>query len=284
MRFSAEPLVSVVIPVYNHELFLKACVESVFKQTYPSIEVIALDDGSTDLSFKVLETLKAQWPKFDFTIMKQTHQGAAATINELISLTRGDYISILNSDDLYHPHRLERFMAFQKKNQFRLGFSDVQYINSENEQIISPWYEESRALKSKLPSNGFSLLNANIAVSTGNLFFTRELFKQVGPFADLETCHDWDFILRCLLHTEPFWIEEPLLYYRKHASNTIKSKQHLNLDEEIFLHHAYARAAEKGNNGNPLAPCLKNWGVEWTHFEETYLAKQPWRTQGNFTK
>ena len=101
------PLVSVILPAYNHEQFIASAVGSVLSQVYQHWELIVIDDGSTDATWRVLESFTD--PRIQ--LHHQSNQGSHAAINRGIELAKGDYVNILNSDDLYSPDRLERLLA-----------------------------------------------------------------------------------------------------------------------------------------------------------------------------
>ncbi len=105
----AHPLVSVLMPAYNHAPYVRAAVESVLGQTYGNLELIAIDDASSDATWTVLQS-------FDDGRLRlhrhDTNQGAHATLNEALKLAKGEFIAIINSDDIFHP---ERFAACLKE-------------------------------------------------------------------------------------------------------------------------------------------------------------------------
>src|SRR5262245_61069817 len=101
--------VSVVMPIYNHDRFVGAAIESVLSQTVRPREILCIDDGSTDCSAQVVQALAARHPSIRF--WSRPNRGAHSTLNEGIGEARGRYVAILNSDDRYHPERLLRCMA-----------------------------------------------------------------------------------------------------------------------------------------------------------------------------
>lgn len=104
--------VSVIIPAYNHEKYIGAAIESVLRQTFHDFELIIVNDGSTDNTERVI--LGYEDPRIHY--FPQENQGAHNAINRGISLAQGEYISILNSDDLYHLERFDRCLQFLETN------------------------------------------------------------------------------------------------------------------------------------------------------------------------
>ena len=101
---SGQPLVSVIIPSYNHEKYVSQAIESVVSQTYRRLEIIVLDDGSSDRSVQIIDDLaKAH----GFMAIARENRGLAKTLNEGVGIARGKYVSFVASDDYYHPRRVE---------------------------------------------------------------------------------------------------------------------------------------------------------------------------------
>jgi alpha-1,3-rhamnosyltransferase len=102
---STLPIVSVILPSYNHEEYVSQAIESVVAQTYPHVELIVLDDGSADRSVCLIQDLAKL---HGFTVIARENRGLAKTLNEGLNLARGTYVSFVGSDDYYHPRRIER--------------------------------------------------------------------------------------------------------------------------------------------------------------------------------
>jgi alpha-1,3-rhamnosyltransferase len=98
-----KPLVSVIVPSYNHADFVAECLQSIFAQSYDNIELIVLDDGSKDNSVEILEELKKQ---HEFIFEHHANQGLTATLNKGLNLANGQYIAVIASDDTMTPQRI----------------------------------------------------------------------------------------------------------------------------------------------------------------------------------
>jgi glycosyltransferase involved in cell wall biosynthesis len=263
-----SPLVSVVLPSYNHRRFVSNAIRSVYRQTYRPIELIIIDDGSSDGSAEIIrEFLDSAPPPAGISVhfSARKNRGAPATINEGIEKAGGDYIAILNSDDAYFPERIVECVAAARTRNSRLVFSYVEPIDGQDKPLDQEhrwrsWYYD--ALMQELdvsPSVGFVLLTRNIAVATGNLFFQRELYDEIGPFANYRYAHDLDFIMRSLELEEPALIRRPLYWYRLHDANTINvADEAVDAElEQIYRRYFSATLAEQPRN--PVAPTFANW-------------------------
>src|SRR5699024_4231172 len=103
-----NPLVSVIIPVYNVENYLEECLNTVLNQSYKNIETIAINDGSTDDSAKILEIYKK---KYNIKLIHQTNQGQSVARNRGINIAQGKYIYFLDADDFIEYNTLEIAMS-----------------------------------------------------------------------------------------------------------------------------------------------------------------------------
>jgi len=230
MPVDRPPRVSVVIPLYNHERYVQGCIASVLNQTAADFEVIIVDDGSTDRSGEVVRT-------FDddrIFYLLQDNQGAHAAINRGISLARGEFVSVLNSDDLYREDRLQECLdACLADPTLAAVFSQVEMIDGEGRPLRAVRGAQDYLVKAPARAPALTgqsnalldLLGGNYLLTTSNLFCTRELFSRVGLFDNLRYTHDYDFFLRVFAQASARVIDKPLLRYRVHESNTIKENE-----------------------------------------------------------
>ncbi|MBU1417887.1 MAG: glycosyltransferase [Proteobacteria bacterium] len=217
------PLISVIIPLYNHEKFIYEAVVSVLEQSYVNLELIIIDDGSIDNSVATVSTLSDSRLK----LFTQQNCGAHATINRGIASAKGDYVAILNSDDLYHSTRLQTFVdVITEDKTIDALFSQVEAIheNSEHYFSFSNRPKHNIPLKRDHPDQRLAadLLGINIVTTTSNLFCKKEVFNDIGLFRNYRYSHDLDFFLRLFQQKHVRFIDKPLLCYRIHATNTLK--------------------------------------------------------------
>lgn len=225
------PEFSVVIPSYNHAGYIAEAVNSVLDQSLADLELIVVDDGSTDQSLAVLSGFKDPRLK----IIRQDNQGAHAALNRGLQEAGGQYLALLNSDDVYHPQRLER-AAGVLRTQPELGLvgSHIEIIDSGGKSLgvkhgyadCSPWpLEEPEHSFRAIDDLHAALLTENYWSTTSNFIFSRKYYDRVGDFRPLRYAHDWDFALRMAGVAPLCLLPEPLMKYRVHASNTIRENQ-----------------------------------------------------------
>lgn len=289
----SNPLVSILVPVYNHAAYLDAAFESVFAQTYRHCEIVAIDDGSSDDSAARLAALARRSP-FPFRWRARANLGAARTLDELVHEAQGDWLHPLNSDDHFAPDRIERMLEAVVARGARWGFGAVCCIDTAGatiDPLVDPRVFEFRCAQSAIgfgETVGEAFLSRNVAISTGNLFFERTLFERVGGFVDSRWHHDWLFCLAALFESEPAWVPEAIYFYRLHARNTIAESHADRLyDLQRGLPPLLDRLFE-GEAPNPWAPNVRNWGpgfvsrllsggiARFLHPERLHALAEPW--------
>jgi glycosyltransferase involved in cell wall biosynthesis len=260
----AAPLVSVIVPSYNHARFAAAALASVYAQTYRRVELVVIDDGSTDGSPAVLAAALAACP-FPHRLIARENRGAAVTINEGVALAAGDFVNVLNSDDEFEPDRLAVMVERIARPGARWGFADVCCVDTANfaiAAIADSFVDHARRARDRIPASdtvGLSFLGANAAISTGNMFIETRLARMVG-FRDLRYNHDWDFALRAALEAEPVHVAQPLYRYRRHERNTIaESATTAEAEMNAMLRDFYVHAIATKDFGNPFAPAPRIW-------------------------
>lgn len=233
--------VSVIVPAYNHERYVLKALESLKEQTMKDFEVVVVNDGSTDSTEEVVRQFaKQHGRKFELLLISQENAGAYAAINRGLAESTGEFIGILNSDDFYHPERLETFCRILENSGDRLAFSDVELIDAHGNPVALD-HPYGKLLREKITriaqwrSVEYALLDFNVAISSGNLFFSRDLFDAVGGFNDLRYCHDWDFILTAMRYAKPLFIQKRLYFYRLHGGNTFLSLQSVAQQESEMV-------------------------------------------------
>ena len=110
----AAPRVSVVLGTHNGERWLRPCIESLAAQTLRPLEIIVIDDGSSDGSLSTLRDLDGQFPGL-LAVHEQDNQGVSSVMNRAISMCSGDYVAVADHDDIYPPHRLEASLALMSE-------------------------------------------------------------------------------------------------------------------------------------------------------------------------
>ncbi|MDP4002728.1 glycosyltransferase [Methylobacterium sp. NEAU K] len=271
-----------MIPSYNHAPYIAQAIRSVLEQDRAVDELIIVDDCSTDTSRAVIGRTVDGYtgPVRIRCEMLDRNGGAHAAIALGLSRASGDVLSILNSDDAYASDRFRVIRDALPHTGDFIAFTGVDFLDDTGARLgeddpVRAWYRDVLAQASACPTVGFALLRHNIAVTSGNLVFSRGLYETVGPFAAYRMCHDWDFLIRCMVHVEPVFVPTAHLHYRTHPTNTLKSTGNLMHGEGSAALKTYLTLIARGATANKLAPTPENWPVYFRFFTETYA---PWFT------
>jgi glycosyltransferase involved in cell wall biosynthesis len=236
---AGRAMISVVIPAFNHARWIRQAIESVRAQSLPAGELVVVDDGSTDETPEVL----AEARYAGMRRIRQRNRGAHATINRGVALSRGEWVTILNSDDEMTPERLEHAWGIARATRAALVMGSVRLIDADGAPLSedhdsSRWYREARAEPARSRSLFRALLRHNFAVTTSNLFFHKELWRRLGGFAAYRYVHDYDFILRALeLCSDRVVYADSSegIRYRVHGANTILENVPRALEERAAM-------------------------------------------------
>jgi glycosyltransferase involved in cell wall biosynthesis len=261
-KTDASPLVTVVLPTYNHARYVAQAISSVAAQTYPHIELVVIDDGSDDGTAAVVsESLAGVTLPGRF--IARENRGAPATLNEAAALARGQYLAFLNSDDYYAPDRIACLVDEIARAGVRWGFSLVSNVSNRAEGHASGNAGEIDILQKQrnflgTQPNSFTLVEYNVAISSGNLFVERDFFFSLEGFRDYRYNHDWDFCLRAAALAEPVVVQRPLYFYRIHENNTIaESRERSTRDADRVVGEFLATAL------SGVAACDNNLAPQW---------------------
>jgi|GEM_PF-1110634 len=247
-KADADFRVSVIIPLYNHEKYIEAAIESVFSQTLHPAEIIVIDDGSVDGSAGKVRRLCKDHPEIIF--WSWPNQGAHHTLNAAIFRATGDFVAILNSDDCYHPERLAACLAIvQSDPSVDVVVTGMSFFDGLGNDVENPWYEDALTFYKQERILSLGLFHANFIVTTSNLFIRRSVFEWIGYFSPLRYTHDLEFCLRIILGKRHIhFVDRPLLFYRLHEANTIaEDKARVDFERAAvfaFFLHRQGLAAE----------------------------------------
>jgi glycosyltransferase involved in cell wall biosynthesis len=212
-----EPVVSVILPVYNGENYVRLAIQSVLDQTLTDLELIVVDDGSTDSTANIV---------FDFgnrvRYVRQENTGVAGAFNHGLQLAKGSYISWLSHDDIFNPTKLEmQVQTLSRVTSPAVSYTDIQMINGSGEVVVEhrlPRYEPWEALR-------HIVTGGQICSACYSLMYDRRCIDAVGPYTEgLKYAQDVDMLSRLARRFPLIHVPEFLMKVREHQTRAIHTK------------------------------------------------------------
>lgn len=218
-------LVTVGIALYNHENYIVKCLESVVKQSFSNIELIVIDDGSSDNSFEIAKKyLDNQDFNKNYKIYTRPNKGMCNTLNEIAQQAKGKYISFLGSDDYWMFNKIEQQVLFLENN------PDVVLVHS-NSIKVDKYNNKIGFLDYSLKENFGKLFESIIfgkgGINTPSHLYRTEIYKEIGYYDSTLKFEDTDFWLRLTKIYNVGFINEFHTYYRWHGQNLSDEKNKL---------------------------------------------------------
>lgn len=197
-------VVSVIIPTFNREAFLKEAVDSVLAQDYPHAELIVVNDGSTDGTEKLLRDYGSV-----IKVVSQDNRGVSAARNAGIKIASGDYVAFLDSDDIWLPSKLKRHFEYFDNH------PDVSICQTDEVWIRKGERVNPKKIHKKESGWIFERCVELCIVSPSAVILRKSVFDDIGMFDEsLPACEDYDLWLRAALKYEIHTIEEKLIVKR----------------------------------------------------------------------
>jgi len=225
-------MVTVGIALYNHENYIVKCLESVVKQSFYNIELIVIDDGSSDNSFEIAKKyLDNQDFNKNYKIYTRLNKGMCNTLNEIAQQSKGKYISFIGSDDYWMFNKIEEQVLFLENN------PDVALVHS-NSIKVDKYNNEIGFLDYSLKKNSGKLFKSIIfgkgGINTPSHLYRTEIYKEIGYYDSTLKFEDTDFWLRLTKIYTVGFINKFHTYYRWHGQNLSDEKNKLKFyNDEI---------------------------------------------------
>lgn len=256
------PLVSVIIPSYNHAQYVREALISVQAQTYPNIELIIIDDGSTDETARIIEqTLSTFDRDMPVVFKRQQNVGICSTLNRALALCTGTYVQFLASDDAYLPEKTERSVAA-----LRSADHDVAAVYCDG------FLFDEKSRRQGIFSNKYrvplgrdthrELLIANWLPALGVLY-RRDVLVTLGGFDPELKFEDWDLLLRLTKEHKINRLPDKLFLYRIHSKNMTRDTAMVQETTAALIKKhtdlAAFHALKADLRHKPLRALLRHW-------------------------
>ena len=236
------PLVSVIIPVFNAEQYIEATLDSVFAQTYSNLQVIVVDDGSTDRSRELLTKFADK-----IQLIAINNSGVSVARNLAVKHAKGEWLAFIDADDIWLPNKLEVQLS-------RLGACKWSHTNS---FYIGSHYQGTETRSDFTPQFAgkvFDKLVLENFITTSTVLIHRSVYQEVGGFDEsLASLEDWQLWLNIAKTYPVAYVSEPLAQYRVYNGSTSRKGRkmfaiHQQLIDSVFANLELSAVVKRQKN------------------------------------
>ena len=240
-------LVSMVVPAYNHEDYVVDCIESILGQDYPNLDLIVINDGSTDSTGEIIEAyIKKHGEKFRYVSKK--NEGLIKTLNLGIRMAKGKFFCELASDDMLLPRSIRARVEYLEANpKVDAVFADCHLLYGDNEKTTDRLIAGKKTgfTSAKHTIKDYLDKSTEIFFPTGMLKLST--LKQIGGFdADFRFCEDMITRYQLAMSANVAYLNIPVMYYRRHPTNVSGSPMRI-IPEKILALEKLSRMVDDGN-------------------------------------
>ena len=248
----AELLLSTLVPCYNHEDFITDTIESIWKQNIDNMEIIVIDDGSSDNSYEVLKKLQASSP-VPMHVSTQENAGIVKTLNRCLSKAQGKYISLIGSDDQYFPDALANLLTkIEKKDDIKVIYANAREFKGD-ELFEKMHQDQALEILSLTPAEIEKKLRTEVPrpLLTQCAIFEKSLLDSIHGWDETLMLDDWPLNIKVFHYLAQHkykhdFLDIDLVKYRFHDTNLHKNyyKMYLMI-EEVILRYAPKKTRKK---------------------------------------
>lgn len=225
------PMVTVGVPLYNHEKYIVKCLQSIVKQSYKNIELIVIDDDSPDNSYEVAKNYLENQNYNNYSIKTRPNKGLCNTLNEIAKQAKGKYISIIASDDFWMLNKIEEQVAFLE------NYPDIALVHSNSIKVDDQDNEIGYVDYSSKENSGNlyeSIIHGKGGINTPSHLYRTDVYEKIGYYDPSFRFEDTDFWLRLTKVFKVGYINTNHTYYRWHGENLSDSNTSFNFfNDEI---------------------------------------------------
>lgn len=299
-----DSLVSVLVPAYNHENYIQETIKSVINQTYYNIELIIVDDGSNDLTWQRICDMDIECEKRFIRVIfkKQENQGTCRTLNKLISLTNGEYVYIIASDDVSKPNAIKTEVEFLENNlDYDFVVGDDEFIDPDGKQCyldknkniiydvkqasflkFSDIYRKRKPFLFGKNFGKYETLCLGNYIPNGYLI-RRSIFDKIGPFKPEAPLEDWWLHLQISKYSKMKFLDKILFSYRQHDKNTAKNleKMHNMANKTLEYEYKFINSITDKTGIDPAVFDIQENGILYKRFGIKYIFEKLNFVRGN---
>ncbi|MGH0430439.1 glycosyltransferase family 2 protein [Bacillus hominis] len=214
-----KQIVSVVIPLYNAEKYIEETMESILNQTYKHIEIVIVDDGSKDQSSSIVKNLEQKYPG-QIKYVSQENQGVSVARNTGIENASGEYVAFLDSDDLWHPTKIEKQVESMHKNNMNACYCGYMNFYEETGEKVE---HTTNFIKGDMTK---AFLTHQVVAQTSTWIFKRSIVMDhnIRFTPGCSWGEDLEFLFKLMSVTNVCYVDEYLTYYRILSEGNLSSK------------------------------------------------------------
>ncbi len=256
--FRSRETVSVIIPAYNAEVYIRRSIDSVLLQTYPANEVIVIDDGSTDHTTEILKNYMQQ-----VQYIYQNNAGASAARNVGIKRATSKWIAFLDADDEWMPNKLEEQIQVVTRNKTIVWIGANYYTRSSINNRCSPYTIPAKIEKllsgKEYFNDYFAMVLSGVMPCTDTILIKKEVFDEIGYFdLNLRRGQDTDMWMRIAYRWPKIgFLSVPLATYHIETDRDLMRKQ-INLPTMLNFYDKHLELSAKFSQSNKVKPILKH--------------------------
>lgn len=226
----ANSKVSIVIPFYNCA-YVRTAIESALSQTYPNIEIIVVNDGSTQHMEKIV-------PYMDRIIyVEKANGGTASALNAGIRRATGDYFAWLSSDDLFEPHKVARQLAFMQEKGAKVSYTS--YVHMDGQGVI---FGGSSGIGCSTKMEFYKIMQKGCIINGCTVMLHMDVFQKTGYFNETRKyTQDYDFWLRAMKRYDFYYLNESLVRYRVHPEMGSRKHESAIVKEIVQVQSIYRK-------------------------------------------
>ena len=272
-----NPKISVIVPCYNAEKYLKECLDSIVNQTLKDIEVICINDGSKDNTLNILEKYAQKDNRIK--VYSQENKGPGISRNLGIEVANGDFISLLDSDDIFELNMLEElYKTATERNTDILICRSIEYINNEKRLQESTWTIKDELLPTKKVFNRTDIpkyiMNFCVGWAWDKLYNTNFIKKHNLKFPSLHNAEDAAFVYPSLVLAERISILDKTLIIHRKSSNSLEMRRDESCTCFIEAARLIKNKLEHENKYNEIEQSFINEFVEHSLWQYDTLKPQ----------
>lgn len=240
--------VTVGVPMYNSEKYIKRCIDSILNQTYQNIELIIVNDGSTDNGLEIINNLKEKYKgKKTFQIYSKINEGPAKARNYIIDKSTGEFIYFIDSDDWIEKNAIEQMVRFQQEyNCDIVRFNYFANCNEKKSRKIKPVAKYSNKfldIKENKKDLIKDVLFGNLVSYTWLMLIRKQKIVKHLMFEDYYVMEDKIFLIKLLSNIDTVYFSSENLYHYFYNQNSImhRNKYEYSLEQDIILNKVFNR-------------------------------------------